>query len=175
MKTKEGFLTAVIDKSKCTDCGMCKKVCPALNEALKNQHAPIVYAFKAKDELRKNSTSGGAFAALATEIIRNGGAFYGAAQIDDFSVVHIRGESAEELSKIQGTKYIPSNTATCYEQISEDLKQGKMVLFSGTPCQADGVLRFVQTKKLPQEKLYTVDIICHGVPSPNFYKAYLVD
>lgn len=173
MKTKEGFLTAVIDKSKCTDCGMCKKVCPALNEALKNQHEPTVYAFKAKDELRKNSTSGGAFAALATEILQRGGVFYGAAQMEDFSVAHIRGESADELKKMQGTKYIPSNTTFCFEKISEDLKEGRMVLFSGTPCQVDGILRFVKIKKLPREKLYTVDIICHGVPSPTFYQSYI--
>ena len=72
IKSKEGFLTAVIDKSKCTDCGMCKKVCPALNKVVKNQNEPSVYAFKAKNELRKRSSSGGAFAALAEEIIRQG-------------------------------------------------------------------------------------------------------
>ena len=173
MKSNEGFLTAVIDKNKCMNCGICKKVCPALNEAVKNQNEPTVYAFKAKDVLRGNSTSGGAFAALATTVIQNGGVFYGAAQMDDFSVVHIRGESTDDLRKIQGTKYIPSDVTACYKQISEDLKQGKMVLFSGTPCQVDGILRFVEAKKLPKEKLYTVDIICHGVPSPVFYKAYI--
>ena len=171
--TKEGFLTAIIDKTKCTDCSICKKVCPALNETSKNQNEPTAYAFKAKNELRENSTSGGAFAAMATVVVQNGGVFYGAAQMDDFSVAHIRGESTDDLRKIQGTKYLPSDVTACYAQIEKDLKQGKMVLFSGTPCQVDGILHFVEVKKLPKEKLYTVDIICHGVPSPAFYRAYI--
>ncbi|MBQ8429659.1 MAG: polysaccharide pyruvyl transferase family protein [Clostridia bacterium] len=170
---KEGFLMAVVDKQKCTDCGMCRKVCPALNPVQNHENEPTVYAFKAKDELRKNSASGGAFAALAIEVIRNDGVFYGAAQMDDFSVVHIRGNSTADLRKIQGTKYLPSDVTACYEQISEDLKQGKTVLFSGTPCQVDGIRRFAECKKLPLENLYFVDIICHGVPSPTFYKSYM--
>ncbi len=173
IRTKEGFLTAVINKEKCIDCGMCKKVCLALNETQKHQNGPTVYAFKAKDALRENSTSGGAFAALAMSIIKDEGSFYGAIQDGDFSVLHIRGECADDLAKMQGTKYLPSDITACYSQIEEDLKQGKKVLFSGTPCQVDGIKRFVDIKKLSTENLYLVDIICHGVPSPAFYRAYL--
>lgn len=171
--TKEGFATAIIDKAKCVNCGICKKVCPALSKATKNEKESTVYAFKAKDELRGNSTSGGAFAALAEEILTQGGVFYGATQTNNFSVVHTRGETVEHLKTMQGTKYLPSDITACYEQIADDLKQEKTVLFSGTPCQIDGILRFVEAKKLPKEKLYTVDIICHGVPSPAFYQSYM--
>ena len=170
---KEGFLTALVDKSKCTGCGMCKKVCPALNDVMKGQSEPTAYTFKAKDELRRNSTSGGAFAALATQIIKDGGAFYGATQGQDFSVSHTRGENSDDLASMQGTKYLPSDTSDCYAQIERDLSQGKKVLFSGTPCQVDGINRFASQKKLPVENLYTVDIICHGIPAPAFYKGYL--
>ena len=169
---QEGFLTATIDKDKCVDCGLCKKVCPTFSGATKNQSQPIVYAFKAKDSLRENSTSGGAFAALATAIINDRGSFYGATQGLDFSVFHIRGEKAEDLVCMQGTKYLPSDIIGCYLQIEEDLKNGRKVLFSGTPCQVDGIRRFVDCKNLSLDNLYLVDIICHGIPSPTFYNAY---
>ena len=172
-RNKEGFQVAMIDRIKCVDCGMCQKVCPALSEVKKHQRDAEVYAFKANDDLRKRSTSGGAFAALAEAIIKQNGVFCGAAQGGDFSVSHIRGESAGDLAKMQGTKYLPSDVTACYSQIAEDLKQGRMVLFSGTPCQVDGVKRFIDNKKLPAENFFSVDIICHGVPSPAFYRSYM--
>lgn len=172
-RNKEGFQVALIDQSKCVDCGMCQKVCPALNDARKHQSDADVYAFKANDELRTRSTSGGAFAALASAVIKDGGVFYGAAQMNDFTTLHIRGESVEDIAKIQGTKYLPSDVTACYSQIEKDLKQGRRVLFSGTPCQVDGVKRFTDSKKIPTENLVLVDIICHGVPSPAFYRSYM--
>lgn len=173
MKNKEGFLTAVVDRAKCIDCGLCKKVCPAMKKEQNSQNPPTVYAFKALDELRKNSTSGGAFAALATAVSKEGGVFYGAGQQGDFSVTHLRGEHTEDLALMQGTKYLPSDVSSVYEKLEGDLKAGKTVLFSGTPCQVAGVLHFTEFKRLPKENLYTVDIICHGVPSPTFYQAYM--
>lgn len=173
IKDKEGFLTAVVDKAKCVDCGLCKKLCPALNKEENTQSYPTVYAFKALDELRINSTSGGAFAALATAVMQDNGVFYGAQQRVNFSVVHSRGESAADLALMQGTKYLPSDITSCYASLETDLKAGKSVLFSGTPCQVAGVLRFVEMRKLPKEKLYTADIICHGVPSPTFFHVYM--
>lgn len=171
--SKEGFLTSIIDKDKCVNCGLCRKVCPALNEVIKNDLESSTFAFKADDELRKNSTSGGAFAALAQEIIEQGGVFYGAKQTSDFSVVHVRGERQEDINVIQGTKYLPSDVTYCYELVAKDLTQEKTVLFSGTPCQIDAMLRYLDIKRISKERLYTVDIICHGVPSPSFYQSYL--
>ena len=172
VKNKEGFLEGFIDKNKCKNCGLCEKVCPALSVPNKNQSLGV-YAFKAKDELRKNSTSGGAFVALAEKVIESGGAVYGATLVNNCTVKHIRVDKVEELIKIQGTKYLQSSVKDCYDQIADDLRSGKKVLFSGTPCQVDGVKRFVNLKKLTTDNLYLVDIICHGVPSETFFRAYL--
>lgn len=173
VKSEEGFLSTLIDQNKCVDCKMCKRVCPTLNEPAKHEPPQDVYAFKAEDALREESTSGGAFAALAEAVIKEGGVFYGAAQGEDFSVSHIRGETMLDLQKMQGTKYLPSDMTACYARIEADLLAGRKVLFSGTPCQVDGVKRFITAKRLPEENIYFVDIICHGVPSPAFYEAYM--
>ncbi len=168
----EGFITSVVDKTKCVNCNLCKKVCPALNEVNKNQVSKSVYAFKATNEIRKNSTSGGAFTALAVAFLKNGGVVYGATLIDNESVKHVRITSESELSLLQGTKYIPSDISSCYHQVLEDLSLGKRVLFSGTPCQTDGINRFLTLKKANLSKFITVDIICHGVPSPRLFSDY---
>lgn len=173
VKSEEGFLTALIDQNKCVNCGMCKGVCPALNEPIKHESLQDVYAFKAEDTLRKGSTSGGAFAALAEAFIAEGGVFYGATQGEDFFVRHIRGESHADLSKMQGTKYLPSDITASYSKIESDILAGRKILFSGTPCQIDAVKRFIEARRLPEENIYFVDIICHGVPSPAFYKSYM--
>ncbi len=172
VEDKKGFLTSVIDKSKCTNCGLCKKVCPAINGTDKNPECESVYAFKGEDELRRKSASGGAFSAIAASVLNNGGVVYGAS-MRDFKVSHIRCETVEDLSLIQGTKYIPSDIQKCYKLIESDLKNDKTVLFSGTPCQVDGVKHFAKLKKLPLDKLYTIDIICHGVPSPRIFNSYI--
>ncbi len=174
LPNSEGFLWANIDTSKCVDCGLCKKVCPAINESEKNKGEPYVYAFKANDQIRKDSTSGGAFASFAKKIVENGGVFYGATQLKDFSVKHIRGETFEDISKVQGTKYLQSDISSCYNLIENVLRLGKIVLFSGTPCQVDALNRFVLMKKIPNDNLFTVDIICHGVPSKVVYRDYLL-
>ena len=173
INNKEGFITSVIDNSKCLNCGLCKKVCPALNPVKKNSVTSSVYAFKAEDNLRKNSTSGGAFVALATEVLNDKGVVYGAKLLENKRVVHARIDNLFDLVSVQGTKYLPSDIADCYGLIANDLLNGKTVLFSGTPCQVDGVVRYLNLKKIPTEKFITVDIICHGVPSPTIFNSYM--
>lgn len=168
----EGFLKADINTSKCIDCGMCHKVCSALNEPQKNETADT-FAFKADDELRKKSASGGAFAALATKILEDGGVCYGAVQNNDFSVCHVRCDNFELLSKLQGTKYVQSNMSDCFENIKNDMENGLTVLFSGTPCQVDSLKKYVKTKKINDENLYLCDIICHGVSAPAVFKDFI--
>jgi len=168
----EGFLCANIDNSKCVDCGMCYKACSALNETQKTEAIETI-AFKANDELRKKSASGGAFAALAKGILENGGVCYGAVQNEDFSVSHIRCDSLDALEKIQGTKYVQSDMSMCFENIKYDLSDGKNVLFSGTPCQVASLKTYVKAKKINDENLYLCDIICHGVPSPSVFKGFI--
>ena len=173
VRNKEGFLQSYIDESKCINCGLCKKVCPALNKVEKHEQIEEIFAFKANDELRKDCTSGGAFSALAKINLDNNGVFYGVKLFDNFTVKHVRGDSLEHLKEMQGTKYVQSELTECYASLVEDLTKGRQVLFSGTPCQIDAINRFVKIKKLPTENLITVDIICHGVPSPKIYKDYI--
>lgn len=168
LPNKEGFLETCIDMEKCVNCGKCQTVCPAINEPLTSA-IQNVFAFKAEDYLREKSASGGAFAALAKVIIDNGGVVWGAVQNTDFSVEHQSCDNFDDIDNIQGTKYVQSNLQNCYRELEEDLKKGKQILFSGTPCQIEAVKRYVQTKKLPVDNLYLVDIICHGVPSHKVY------
>lgn len=173
IKNEEGFLGSLINNSKCKDCNLCKQICPALNDVSKNPKSNDVWAFKANDETRKKSASGGAFMALAERVIKQKGVIYGAVQNQEFSVAHVRVENLKDLTLMQGTKYVVSDISDCYTKLVKDLNSGKTVLFSGTPCQIDAVNRYVKMRKLPIDNLYTIDIICHGVPSPTIYDEYI--
>lgn len=168
----EGFLQAFIDNSKCVDCGRCKKVCPILND-LQTNSIKEVLGFKAIDDVRKRSASGGAFPALADVVFENGGVVWGAIQNEDFSVEHIQCNSSDGLKNLQGTKYVQSDIQKAFIAIGNELKNGKKVLFSGTPCQVDAIRNFVKIKNIADENLYLVDIICHGVPSPKIYTEFI--
>lgn len=170
----EGFLQASIDTSKCVECKMCYKVCPAINEPEKKLPGENVFAFKAEDELRAKSASGGAFAALAKSVLDDGGICYGAVRNKDFGVCHIRCDSIDSLALLQGTKYVQSDMSGCFESIKNDLQNGKTVLFSGTPCQVDSLKKYIKVKRINDEKLYLCDIICHGIPSPAVFKDFVV-
>lgn len=174
VKNNEGFNQALIDINKCGNCEICRKVCPALNSPSKNPISNEIYAFKAKDELRANSTSGGAFASIATEVLLQNGVVYGASFNGEFKTEHIRIEKAEDLKRIQGTKYLQSNTKEVFGSIEQDLLSNKKVLFSGTPCQVDAVNRYLDIKKTPKDNLFTVDIICHGVPSSKVFDEFIL-
>ena len=167
-----GFIKSYINTDKCVNCGACQKVCPTINIPQKN-NPEKTFAFKAEDEIRKNSTSGGAAATLAEKVISDGGAVYGASLDDEFNLKHIRINRIEDISLIQGTKYIQSDITSIFESLENDLVNGNPVLFTGTPCQVAAVKNFVLSKKLNSQKLYLCDIICHGVPSPKVFKDYI--
>ena len=169
-KDEEGFLYPVIDKEKCIDCGLCKKVCPVLRKTETSEKAKAYVGYNSNKVERKNSSSGGIFNVLASEIISLGGYVYGAGFKDDFSVAHYGVNSSEELYKLQTSKYVQSNTEKCYPKIKEQLDKGELVYFSGTPCQVEGLKSYLGKE---YENLYTQDIICHGVPSPEVWKSYL--
>ena len=169
----EGFPYAVINHSKCTNCGLCKRTCPVYG-SMQAQTVKAVYAFKAADEYRVKSTSGGAFSALAEYILKCSGVVYGAAMDGaDGPVFHIRATSEQELDKLRGVKYIQSDTRDCFKQIKQDLENGKTVLFSGTPCQISAVKKHVEICRVPSDNLFLVDIICHGVSSPRVFSAFI--
>lgn len=169
---EEGFLYPQVDQKECSSCNLCEKVCPILNpHSISKETKPLAYAVKNTDEyIRERSSSGGVFTAMAEYIIEQGGLVFGAAFDDDFNVVHIRVDKKEDLEKLRGSKYVQSKIGYTYQEAKEALLSGKPVLFTGTPCQIGGLKAFL---KKDYEKLYTQDLICHGVPSPLAWKKYL--
>ena len=169
-ENEEGFLVPVIDKNKCTNCGLCVKVCPSLNVQYNNTDKPECYAAMADDEIRMKSSSGGIFTLLAEDILDKGGYVCGAAFDDNWDVHHIIVDNKNDLEKLRGSKYVQSDTEDCYKKIKKLLDEDKYVLFSGCPCQVAGLYSFLGKN---YEKLYTVDILCHGSPSRGVWKKYL--
>ncbi len=165
-----GFRYPQIDKDACVNCGLCEKVCPT-DKALEVPVEQKVYAAVHKDtEVLAKSTSGGAFTAIADAIFAQGGIVYGAAMLDDMQVKHIRTTGKDDFEGLRSSKYLQSDTGTTYQMVEQDLKQGKIVLYSGTPCQIDGLKNFLRKD---YETLYTVDIVCHGVGSQAYFDKYM--
>ena len=169
-----GFLCPQVNLDKCVDCGLCEKVCSFNDRYDKslNLLKPDAYAVRHKDvnEIEK-SRSGAAFVAISDYILENGGVVYGAGYAKHFRVIHKRATTKEERDEFRGSKYVQSDMNNVFRQVKEDLKNGLVVLFSGTPCQTSGLNAFVG-KKL-RENLFLVDIVCHGVPSPYIWEDYL--
>lgn len=169
-----GFLYPSVDGNKCVECGLCEKVCQ-FNENYDcslNLDKPLAFAARHKDmnELMK-SRSGAAFIAISDYILGQGGVVYGAGYKDHFRVAHKRATTKEERDEFRGSKYVQSDMRGVFRHVKEDLKNGLMVLFSGTPCQTSGLNAYVDKKF--REKLYLVDIVCHGVPGPYVWRDYL--
>lgn len=166
----EGFLYPHIDTAVCIDCGLCERVCPMLRQ--EQPRKPIaVYAAKNPDErIRMESSSGGVFTLLAEQTIRAGGVVFGARFDEAWEVVHDSTETIEGLAAFRGSKYVQSRIGTSFARAEEFLKQGRQVLFSGTPCQIAGLNRFLRRS---YDNLLTVDVVCHGVPSPLVWRRYL--
>ena len=170
----DGFFYPSCDSTKCKECGLCERVCPVLNISSFPCHEFKTQPFAAwslNDETRLRSASGGGFAELAHQILREGGVVTGA-MTKGTDVFHTIIESPEELRHLQGSKYLQSNTVGVYRKTLKYLQNGRTVLFSGTPCQVAAVLRFVSDKRYTG-MLYTCDLVCHGVPSRTLFKIYL--
>ena len=166
----EGFLYPSVDTNLCVECHLCEKVCPVLNIS-SGQYPISCYAAKSPDEqIRKESSSGGIFSLLAQKIIENDGVVFGAAFNKKWEVVHCYTETLEGLNSLRGSKYVQSKIGNAYEQVKTFLKNGRLVLFSGTPCQIAGLKTFLRKD---YENLITLDFVCHGVPSPGVFRWYL--
>lgn len=165
-----GFKIPVIDKAKCIDCGLCEKVCPILNNNI-STNEPIAYAVSnLNEDERKNSSSGGVFSLLAKYILNKNGIVFGACFDEKFNVKHTYIETEEELKKFRSSKYVQSTIGDTFKQVKSFLEKNRLVLFSGTPCQIEGLKKFLMKD---YENLYTQDIICHGVPSPKVWQDYV--
>lgn len=168
-----GFLYPIVDSQKCINCGLCDKVCEFGNNYDKSflLPSPMIYgAWQKDEEERMNSQSGALFSTLAKFVLKEGGIVYGVALNSDFNAEHIRTSNLDELYRIKKSKYVQSDIGITFMRIANDLVDGQTVLFSGTPCQASGLRSFIKNKRVDDSQLYIVDLICHGVPSPNVWK-----
>ena len=171
-----GFLYPEVDESLCVDCGLCDRVC-AFSDAYDrsaNLPEPDVYAARHKEmaEIEK-SRSGAMFAALTDWVLAQDGAVYGAGYVGHFRVVHKRATTPAQRDEFRGSKYVQSDMGSTFVEVAQDLKSGLTVLFSGTPCQTSGLASYLRLRHIDTAKLYMVDIVCHGVPSPYYWRDYL--
>lgn len=172
---KEGFYQPNLSTEKCIQCSLCDKVCPVGNVQYINSQTPECYALMAADDIRARSSSGGAFELLADIVFEQGGYVCGVAYRDGCTrTEHIIIESKDDLYKLQGSKYLQSDTNDVYARIKALLQKGKRVLFSGCPCQVAGLYGYLGELK-NTENLLTVDLICHGIPSLKAFDHYVRD
>lgn len=169
----EGFLYPTVNDSECVLCGACIKACPIITKKETENKIEEITAYGAynRDEsIRQKSSSGGIFTLLAQSIIERGGVVFGASFNEDFSVSHSAALTVSDLAKFRGSKYVQSTIGNAYEEAQRYLKEGRAVLFTGTPCQIGGLYSYLGKD---YDNLYTQDIICHGVPSPSVWKSYI--
>lgn len=167
---ENGFDYPKIDESKCTECGKCLKVC---SFEKKEQSRKETYAAQAKDADLEENASGGIFTVLAQEVLKRKGIVYGCAMLyenQNLVIKHIGIDKIEELCKLKGSKYVQSNLENVYVEIKRHLEHNETVLFSGTPCQIAGLRGYLRRT---YANLYTIEIICHGVPSAKLFQNYL--
>lgn len=167
---EEGFRYPQVDQSVCIDCGLCEKVCPVINQAAPQEPLSVYAAKNTNEEELLKSSSGGIFILLAKLVLQHGGVVFGAKFDEDWNVIHAYAETIEEAQVFMGSKYVQSRIGNTYSQARDFLKQGRKVLFSGTPCQIAGLKQFLGKD---YDNLLTVDVICHGVPSPKVWQRYL--
>lgn len=167
---EEGFMYPIIDTTKCVNCGLCDKVCPVKNAKEDKSEQKAYLVNNKNEEIRKDSTSGGAFTPIAEYVLNKGGVVFGATFDKNYRVIHTYVENKEELSKFRGSKYVQSFLGDSFKQVKEFLNNDRMVCFSGTPCQIEGLKSFLQKD---YKKLITVDVMCHAAPSPLVWKKYL--
>lgn len=171
VEDEKGFKYPIINKEKCVNCGLCEKVCPIINNKKEEKKDIKVYACINKNtDTRMKSSSGGIFSLIASYILDLNGVVFGAKFNEEFQVIHSYIGNKEELYAFQGSKYVQSQIGEMYKKAKEFLEQDRYVLFSGTPCQIEGLYSYLGKE---YEKLYTQDVICHGVPSPMVWQKYL--
>ena len=166
----EGFLYPVVNKEDCIDCGLCERVCHELHPYEQRKPLNVYAAINKDEEIRLKSSSGGIFYLLAEKTISEGGVVFGARFDEQWQVVIDYAETMEGIKPFMGSKYVQASTATAFKDAEAFLKQGRKVLFSGSPCQIAGLYHYLRKE---YDNLTTVDFVCHGVPSPKVWQRYL--
>lgn len=165
-----GFKYPKVNSDKCVNCGLCEKVCPIKKKENIDKKTKAYAVVNKNEEIRRKSSSGGIFTLLAEEIIKNNGVVFGVRFDEHFNVIHSYTETLEALKDFRGSKYVQSVIGDSYKKAKEFLEKGRLVLFTGTPCQIEGLKSFLQKD---YKNLYTQDLICHGVPSPKVWRKYM--
>lgn len=170
---KEGFLYPYIQKEICVSCGLCDNVCPATKNYASMLKKAECYGIKNRNiKLQINSSSGGAFPSIAEYFQKIGGIVWGAVYSKNFRVEHHSDSKEYRLEDFSKSKYVQSDMSYAYSEIKNSLLENKIVLFSGTPCEVAAIKEFVGTKL--SERLFTVELICHGVPSPMIWEQFKI-
>ena len=167
---EQGFLYPAVNLDLCIECGLCEKVCPVTNQAEPRKPEHIYAAQNLDENVKIKSSSGGVFFALAKRVIEEGGVVFGAKFNNYWEVEHGYAESLQDAKSFQGSKYVQSRIRNNFNEVEKFLKDGRTVLFSGTPCQIAGLKLFLRKE---YENLIAVDVVCHGVPSPLVWREYL--
>ena len=170
---EEGFLYPLIDKDYCIECGLCDRVCPIISKPQVMPPISILAAKTREIEIRRRSTSGGMFSALAEWTIDKGGWVYGASLDNEMHVIHKGTNSYEGIDAFRGSKYTQSNLSNIFVDIFDKLKTNCWVLFTGTPCQCGGLIKYLECKRANTSRLALCDIVCHGVPSPSLWMDHM--
>lgn len=185
---EEGFLYPRIDETLCNDCGLCRRTCPVNRKAQDTEAADLkfmdseevaessgagnkVFACYSKEEdLRAISSSGGVFTELALSVLRENGVVFGAGFDSEFRVRHSSIDNERDLDGLRRSKYVQSDTENTFCEVRAFLKEGRRVLYCGTPCQIAGLKAYINSEA---PNLITCDLACHGVPSPKVWGMYL--
>ena len=167
---EDGFLIPVINKKICNECGKCKRICPTLNIKGSETVKKAYEGWNLNEKNRMSSSSGGIFTAIAESVLEQGGFVCGAYMNSQYDVEHIIISEEKDLYKLNGSKYVQSSLGAIFKEIKKNLEKDNKVLFSGTPCQIAGLKSFLEKE---YKNLITVDVICHGVPSPKIFKEYI--
>lgn len=171
----KGFLYPEIDPVACIGCHLCERVCPIHDpDHFKNQQEPAFYLAKHRQlPVRMASTSGGAFTALSDAMLARGGVIYGVVWTGDWKVVHGRAEDAAGRDRMRISKYVQSDLRGIFKQVKNDLRAGREVLFTGTPCQTAGLKGYLSRHaSQDMKRLVLCDLLCYGVPSPRIWEDF---
>lgn len=168
----EGFKYPMVDKEKCVECGLCDKVCNYKNPHNFNKTHKAFAVVNKNHDLLLRSSSGGAFSAIAAEVLKTRGIVYGSRLYQNSLIVkHCRITKLEDLEYILGSKYVQSDISEILPMVKDDVLNGEFVLFSGTPCQIDALNGYLGNKNY--NNLITIEVICHGVPSAKMFADYI--